>query len=281
MMTETDFKLPEDDARLALQYAEDTDMARFRLGKLVGARVEHYSDHGVPVGQIYSEFSRATRGLSVRTLRYYAETVKHFSESAWEEYCTLSFDHFANAAFLARNGLVPMAKFALDWALEFAEKKGKGNPATADEMLYNFLPQEELEKRLLRSRLSAFRTLRKAFDRLPEDLRKEAERLLSEIEEILNGYKPEPKPEPEALGQIIEEIMEKAGAKRVAQDHGVTLYQINEAPEVPEDVKMPGYRTVSGIRDKAAALTWGARNHYTDVLWLAGRQRVYVLGVSK
>ena len=189
----------------------------------------------------------------------------------------LSFDHFANAAYLDRNGLVPMAKFALEWALQLAEKKGKGNFATADEMLGNFLPQEEIERRALRTRSKAFVTLRKAIERLPEDQRKEADRLLSALEKILNGYKPEKKETAEELDRVLAQVKEEAKAERCAQDRGVTLYAIKAALQIPKGVKLPGFCSVSGIRDKEGALLWGARNHYTEVFWWKQRERVYAL----
>jgi hypothetical protein len=272
------FKLPDTDKQLASQLWETRDQSAFEIGRLVASWIEDQEKQGTPQKEVYREFSKACKGASVRTLRFYAETVSHFGEADWEEFYVLSFDHFAKAAFLARNGLVPSGRFALEWAVRYAEKEGKGNFATADTMLGRFLPQEEIRKRELKHRISAFKTIRGEIAGLPEDKRRMAERLLVELEKIMGEkQKPVEKPTAEEVDRLVEKVLKEAGAERSAQARGVTLYTIKKAPMIPKGAAQLGFFAVSGIRTPDAALLWGARNHHNEVLWLKGREQVYVL----
>jgi hypothetical protein len=278
------FKLPEADKQLALQLWEMRDQSAFELGRLVSMWVKDQAEHDVTAKEVYAEFSQACKGASARTLRYYAETVAFYELADWEEFYALSFDHFAKAAYLERNNYVPKAKFALQWATTHGEGKGKGSLATVDRMMAEFLPQDEIEFRAAKRRTYAFNTLRAQIESLPKDTRKMAERLLLELEKIMNAqngkklFPDEQKAADDAmLDQIIEKVLEEAGAQRVSQANGVTVYSINKQPEFPQGIKVPGFATLTGIRTKEAAAGWGLKYKHPTVMWLKNRDRVYAV----
>lgn len=126
-----------------LQWSEDIDNRVWNIANVTNELIEELKNV-CPKVDVYRAMAVRCKGVKVNTVRRWAECAADFSPELQEKYSVLSFNHFKTARSLLASGLVPDLEYPLAWCLQSLDDTVQaGRPRTVNELLANFLPEEE------------------------------------------------------------------------------------------------------------------------------------------
>lgn len=126
------------------QWSEDQDTRTWRIANVTNDLIDELSQV-VTKADVYRAVSVRCKGNKVNTVRRWAECAADFDGAMQAKYAQiLSFNHFKTARKLLKDGLVPSLEYPLEWCISSLDDTIQaGRPRTVNELLANFLPQEE------------------------------------------------------------------------------------------------------------------------------------------
>ena len=146
-MVSPDNLIPPDSelAHMLGQWSEDTDSRTWRIANVTNELIEEV---GMTISRadIYRAVAVRCKGNKVNTIRRWAECAADYSQEMQEKYAELlSFNHFKTARRLLADKYIPSLEYALEWCVTGNDDKlTAGKFHTVNEMIFHFVPQEEV-----------------------------------------------------------------------------------------------------------------------------------------
>lgn len=172
-MPSYDSLIDSDDVNELITIRDSLTDNSFRVGDLTNKYLERKEIYRVSKAFIYSAVGSFS-GKKARSVREYARIAEFFPQSVRNEYPVLSMDHYRYAISCP------------DWrqVLEFAISQDS-RPATVDDCIRKFGYRAQDESSLE----AALAPIRKYIIRLPNAIRDQVEKILDQLEELLESGK--------------------------------------------------------------------------------------------